>query len=158
MADLNQPPGKAQTHDAIAAFDALWADYPARNGSNPKIKAFRAWKARIDEGYSDAEMHSGTRRYAAWCAATGKLNTEFVQQASTFLGPQKGFAEPWDLPATPTATNPLNGIDRFDAHAKHARLVAANQAAMAEWLAQEDSANPWGITVLQPPELSHATH
>ena len=158
MADLNQPPGKAQTHDAIAAFDALWADYPARNGSNPKIKAFRAWKARIDEGYSDAEMHSGTRRYAAWCAATGKLNTEFVQQASTFLGPQKGFAEPWDLPATPTATNPLNGIDRFDAHAKHARLVAANQAAMAEWLAQEDSANPWGITVLQPPELTHATH
>ena len=48
--------------------------------------------------------------------------------------------------------------DRFDAHAKHARLVAANQAAVAEWLAQEDSANPWGITVLPPPELNHAAH
>lgn len=92
------------------AFEALWADYPIRNGGNPKIKAFRAWNARIADGHSAAEMHDGTRRYAAWCAAGGKLNTEYVQQASTFLGPQKGFAEPWTPPADTPGRHGNDGL------------------------------------------------
>lgn len=103
---IPDPPGEVATTPPLVsgsgyplAFEALWADYPTRNGGNPKTKAFRSWSARKAEGCSLAEMHDGTRRYASWCAATGKLNTEFVQQASTFLGPQKNFAEPWALPA-----------------------------------------------------------
>ena len=82
-------------------FEALWRQYPHRNGSNPKSQALKAWNARLKEGHSANEMLEGVKRYAAWCAATDKLNTEYVKQASTFLGAQKGFTETWE---TPTAT------------------------------------------------------
>ena len=34
--------------------------------------------------------------------ATGKQGTEYVKQAATFLGPGKGFLEPWTIPLTKT--------------------------------------------------------
>ncbi|MDN7743061.1 helix-turn-helix domain-containing protein [Burkholderia multivorans] len=80
------------------AFDEAWSAYPKRAGGNSKRDALKAWNARIAAGERPDEMIAGTKRYAAFCAATGKVGTEFVKLAATFFGPSRHFAEDWALP------------------------------------------------------------
>lgn len=81
-----------------APFEEFFEKYPKRAGSNPKERALKAYRARIAEGHSPDEILSGLSRYTAFIKATGKVGTEFVLQASTFLGPDKRFLEAWDAP------------------------------------------------------------
>jgi hypothetical protein len=83
----------------IGEFDAAWAEYPTRAGSNSKPDAYSAWNARVKEGVSPAEMLAGVKRYAAFCHHTGKLRSEYVMQARRFFGPSRQYAEPWAIPA-----------------------------------------------------------
>ena len=82
------------------AFDAIWDAYPKRAGGNPKATALKAFNARLREGVDASEMLAGVERYASFVRATGKERTEYVKQAATFLGPDRHWAEPWDIPAT----------------------------------------------------------
>lgn len=85
-------------------FETLWKIYPKRVGGNSKRKAYRAYQARVREGYElmcyvfDDNIRAGLRRYKAFCEATGKIGTEYVMQAATFFGPDEHFLEDWDLP------------------------------------------------------------
>jgi hypothetical protein len=79
-------------------IDELKAVYPNRSGDQGWSKAARAAQARIAEGHSWPEMIAGVTRYAAFVHASGKEGSEFVKQAATFLGPDKPFLLPWDLP------------------------------------------------------------
>lgn len=81
--------------------------YPDRSGDQGWRKALKAANARIAEGHSTQEFIDGAKRYAAYCKATGKVGTEFVKQAATFLGPEKPFLEEWDAP-TPKGQAPAN--------------------------------------------------
>jgi hypothetical protein len=97
-----------------ADFELLWNAYPKRSGSNNKATAYRQFQARLADGVSFDAMYDGVQRYATWAAATGKVGTELVKMASTFLGRDRHFAEPWELPAAPgpertqrSATRPL---------------------------------------------------
>jgi hypothetical protein len=81
-------------------FKEFRALYPARAGSQPWTKAEKAIHARLADGVTWDEIIEGVRRYAAFCAATGKARTEYVLQASTFCGPDKRFLEDWSTPAT----------------------------------------------------------
>lgn len=81
-------------------FESFKAIYPKRNGSNPWSKAFSAIKARLSEGEAWEDLLEGAQRYAAWCRATGKINTETVMQAVRFCGPAREFMAAWELPAT----------------------------------------------------------
>lgn len=74
--------------------------YPNRAGDQGWHKALKAANARIAEGHMPDEFLGGARRYGAFCDATEKTGTEFVKQAATFLGPDKPFLLPWDLPLT----------------------------------------------------------
>ncbi|ENZ0092359.1 DNA-binding protein, partial [Escherichia coli] len=76
-------------------FERVWREYPHRAGSNPKRAAFNSWKARLREGVSPDAVLDGVRRYSRYLEATGKAGTEFVQQASTFFGPNRNFENPW---------------------------------------------------------------
>lgn len=92
------------------------AAYPPRAGDQGWRKAVRAAHARIGEGHTAAEFIAGARRYAAFCEASGKLGTEYVKQACTFLGPDKAFLLPWHAPpkpenATERILRALNGTD-----------------------------------------------
>ncbi|HEB9104201.1 TPA: DNA-binding protein [Klebsiella aerogenes] len=80
-------------------FEQAWREYPKRAGGNSKADAFKAWTARIKSGATAQELIDGVRRYAAYVTAAGKLNTEFVKQASTFFGPSKHYEEPWTATA-----------------------------------------------------------
>jgi hypothetical protein len=74
--------------------------YPDRAGDQGWRKALRAANERIREGHAAAEFVAGAQRYAEFCRASGKVGTEFVKQACTFLGPDKHFLESWKPPAT----------------------------------------------------------
>jgi hypothetical protein len=82
-------------------FGELRDVYPKRAGSQPWTRAQRAANARISEGHRPQEFIDGAKRYAAFCRATGKIGTETVMQAATFLGPDKEFLNPYSLPETP---------------------------------------------------------
>lgn len=95
-----------------------WLDfklaYPSRAGGQPWRRAQKAASARIAEGHAPDELIAGARRYAAFIEATGKSETEYVQQAATFLGPDKHFLLPWHAPpkaesATARLLRNLNG-------------------------------------------------
>lgn len=80
-------------------FELVWKEYPKRAGGNSKDDAFKAWTARIKSGATVQELTDGVRRYAGYVAAAGKLNTEYVKQASTFFGPSKHYEEQWSFEA-----------------------------------------------------------
>lgn len=77
--------------------------YPTRAGDYRWHGARKAANARIAEGHTAEQFIDGARRYAKFCEDTGKLNTEHVKQAATFLGPDKPFMDPWTLPETPAS-------------------------------------------------------
>lgn len=81
-------------------FSEFKAIYPPRAGDQGWRKALKAGQARIAEGHLPIDLTDGARRYAEFCRATQKIGTEFVKQASTFLGPDKPFLQPWHMPST----------------------------------------------------------
>ncbi|KWD62343.1 hypothetical protein WL68_19270 [Burkholderia cepacia] len=97
---------------ADGEFEEAWAAYPKRAGGNSKRDALKAWNARLAAGELPHGLIAGTKRYAAFCAATGKVGTEFVKLAATFYGPSRHFAEDWTLPTEqsprPAPSKPKN--------------------------------------------------
>lgn len=81
-----------------AEFEAAWTAYPDRAGSNPKRRAYDAFKARVNAGVDPDELLEGVHRYARFVKATEKGATEFVLQAATFFGPDERWRESWRLP------------------------------------------------------------
>ncbi len=80
-------------------FEQLWLLYPKRIGGNPKRKAFNAYKARLREGVLYDDLKSAVLRYYKFCKATGKIDTEWTQRASTFFGAQgEAWLEDWEPP------------------------------------------------------------
>ncbi len=71
--------------------------YPSRAGDQGWRRAVKAANARLAEGHTTEEFIDGAKRYRAHCDALGKVGTEFVKQAATFLGPDKHFLEPWTV-------------------------------------------------------------
>ena len=79
-------------------FERLWKLYPKRRPSNPKIKAFKAFSARLKQGYSYDDMKSGLIRYIACKEAEGQIGTQFIMLGATFFGPDEWFLEEWEAP------------------------------------------------------------
>ncbi|EPV0646721.1 helix-turn-helix domain-containing protein [Escherichia coli] len=84
-------------------FEQTWLAYPKRAGGNSKSAAFKAWKARLNEGVNPETMLEGVKRYAGWVSAMGNSGTQFVKQAVTFFGPDRHFEESWEVPAVSAA-------------------------------------------------------
>lgn len=88
-------------HDYSPEFEQAWSLYPRREGGNPKIDAWKAWRARVGAGMDPADMIGGVERYAAFIRAKGKEGTEYVLQAATFFGPNQHFSATWELSGAP---------------------------------------------------------
>lgn len=91
------PPKRVSEQGYSEEFEEAWRNYPAREGGNNKQAAWKAWKARLKQGYQAADMIAGVQRYAAHLSATGSAGTRYVKQASTFFGPDCHFAEEWHI-------------------------------------------------------------
>lgn len=90
--------------------------YPARSGDQGWAKALRGANQRIREGHSPDEFLEGARRYAAYSAAVGNLGTQYVKQASSFLGTEKFFVQPWTPPSSKAdlrLSSNLSAADEF---------------------------------------------
>jgi hypothetical protein len=60
-------------------------------------------------------MIDAAKRSRAFVDAQGKLGTEFVMQASSFLGPKsRGFENPWDPPPETKRPQAKPMGERFD--------------------------------------------
>lgn len=102
---LQNGKGKERSAGKTPPIDPAWLSefkmlYPKRGGDANWKGAARAGSARIAEGHHPSEFLEGAQRYREFCAITGKIGTEYVKQAATFLGPAKPFLEPWEPPAT----------------------------------------------------------
>jgi len=75
------------------SFEQFWQVYPKRAGSNNKTSAFVAWSKH--ECIPD--ILAGVAKYKEFCEKTGKIGTEYVQMASTWLN-QYGWENEWTLP------------------------------------------------------------
>ena len=127
-----QPEAKRKQSEYPPEFEALWSQYPKRAGGNPKKQAFKAYTARLREGVSHEDLIAGVMRYAAYCEQQGKVGTEFVKQASGFLGPNELWREPYRPPDQPPRMTVHNGglkpaVDNSDV----ARRWAAKQGGAA---------------------------
>jgi uncharacterized protein YdaU (DUF1376 family) len=98
---------KSAKHEYPMEFESAWQLYPKRLGDNPKQKALKAWVRSLREGSTVEQMTDGIARYAKFCVATGKVGTEAVKHAATFLGSEKAFLEDWALPGS--EVRKLNG-------------------------------------------------
>ena len=90
-------------------FEKAWTTYPSRTGSNPKAAAYSAWKARVAEGVSVADLLVGVERFRAFCDATDRTGTEFVMQAKRFFGTGREYAQSWTSPTQLRLTAQANG-------------------------------------------------
>jgi hypothetical protein len=116
--------GRLKPPDSDPAFEQLKVIYPKRAGDQRWTKAFSAFKARIAEGVTREQILSGAQRYADHVRAMGKERTEFVKQAATFLGTERGFLEAWPIPPTKGETLRDKNADATNewlsrAHGKH---------------------------------------
>lgn len=71
------------------AFEDLWSAYPRRKD---KALAYKAYKARLNDGFSEDELLAAVKRYADECK---KQRTEerYIKHCSTFLGPNTPFMD-----------------------------------------------------------------
>lgn len=65
-------------------FEEFWEAYPPRAGGRDKIAAVRAYRAALKRA-SSGRIITGARAYRDYVSAAGKLKTEFVKQARTWL-------------------------------------------------------------------------
>ncbi|WP_425407572.1 helix-turn-helix domain-containing protein [Hwanghaeella sp.] len=70
-------------------FDAFWAFYPKRQGSDPKQEARKLFDKAVSAGANPADIIEGARLYAAQCEANGNAGTKYVAQAKTWLNQER---------------------------------------------------------------------
>ena len=115
--------------------------YPRRINGNPWPRAFKAYNARIKEGYTHAEIKEGLARYAEVCDATGKTGSEFVLQAATFFGPDLRWEDEYEIPK-PKIQDQFKGMSRdqqINEKAKILHLSPGKGVLMHEWVAKVNS-------------------
>lgn len=100
------------------SFATLREIYPPRSGSHRWADALDHYRANLKAGYSHQQMLDGVMRYARYCKTEDLLGKPKVQTAATFLGPNRGFLEPWS-PSTKRET-PGEGWSRRRQEAKDA--------------------------------------
>ncbi len=75
-------------------FEVFWDAYPSRAGGKDKPGAVKAYRAAIKRAKPE-QIAAGASRYRDYCAASGKLKTEFVLQARTWLN-RNGWDEDYE--------------------------------------------------------------
>lgn len=82
----NKKTGKGNYTDD---FEEFWKLYPRKID---KSRAFRAWNARLKEKNEPAVIIQATINYSNYCKVQ-RTEERFIKHPSTFVGPDKPFAE-----------------------------------------------------------------
>lgn len=70
-------------------FEQMWQAYPRKK---EKAAAYKAYKARLADGFSEDELETAVKRYADACRILG-TEEQYIKHAATFLGPNTPFAD-----------------------------------------------------------------
>lgn len=107
-------------------FDAFWACYPKRSGAADRKAAVKAFGPAVKRADLETILH-GARAYNSEMTAKGKIGTEFVKQARTWLNAD-GWTEyqsssPLASVERPSGVYVKYGTDAGDAWERHYRVV-----------------------------------
>lgn len=80
---------KVKEENYSVRFEQMWDVYPRKK---EKAKAYKAYQARLNDGFSEDELETAVKRYAESCKI---LATEerYIKHAATFFGPDKPFED-----------------------------------------------------------------
>lgn len=70
-------------------FESFWKEYPRKK---EKAKAYKAYKARIKDGFSEVDLLTATRRYAEECRQKG-TEERYIKLGATFLSANTPFID-----------------------------------------------------------------
>lgn len=132
-----QPKAKSAKNDPPPEFETLWSEYPQREGPNPKRDALKAYRARMREGVRPDDLIAGVLRYRDWLMRKGKVGTEFVQRASTFLGPGENWKQSFEAGG--------GGLTRPPETDREAWLRLAKQAGVDNRIAGKTHDQVWDM-------------
>lgn len=70
-------------------FEEIWSAYPRKK---EKARAYKCYKARLEDGYSEEQLLDAVKRYAEECK---RLKTEerYIKHLGTFFGPSTPFTD-----------------------------------------------------------------
>jgi hypothetical protein len=77
------------TRPGDAKFEEFWKAYPRRDGPNPRKPAELKFKALAQTGVDPDEMIQAAKRLAVDESRRGKVGTQFIPQALTWLNQQR---------------------------------------------------------------------
>lgn len=80
---------KEKDNTYSCAFEALWAAYPRKK---EKANAYKCYKARLADGFSEDELMTAVKRYADECKAR-RTEVRYIKLGATFLGPSTPFQD-----------------------------------------------------------------
>lgn len=90
----------------IAHFEEVWKIYPKKKD---KARAFQCYTARLNSGYSEDELLTATKNYAAECEKESRPE-KYIKNGSTFFGINTPFVDYLGS----QKTTPVNGILEYE--------------------------------------------
>lgn len=114
--NIGEPDGCARPQRLRSDWQEWWerfqTTYPARRGDRCRPQGIAKFQARLKAGVTPEEILAGCQRYRAFCDATGKTGTEFVQQYPTWLN-REGWREEWSFGEDVAAEAPTDERQAF---------------------------------------------
>lgn len=80
---------KNEKKDYICAFDEFWKIYPRKND---KARAYKQYQARLNDGYSEDQLLTACKNYAAECEKE-KREQRYIKHGATFLSANEPFLD-----------------------------------------------------------------
>lgn len=112
QSELAPEPSPAPLSDTrySASFEEFWAAYPRHD---EKAGAYRCYKARLKDGFSEAEILMAAKAYAMRCQHE-HTEKKYIKLGKTFLGPNTPFLD--FIPKAPPEHHPAatgNPFERY---------------------------------------------
>ena len=84
-----EKPKKTAAEERTPAFEEFWKVYPRKEG---KGEAYKKYKARLKDGYSEEELLEAATNYAGRCARE-RTEKKYIKMAKTFLSDSLPFVD-----------------------------------------------------------------
>jgi hypothetical protein len=143
------PRGSQQEPDGFSAF---WDAYPKREGNGDRKGAVKAFGPAVQRAGDAQTVIRAAARYAVHCREKGKIGTEFVKQARSWLNSDL-WSEwmPQELPPEVSSTRVyvLTGTDQMDAWDAYFKRTKGK-------LAPRDQRGGWWFDTEYPPAMEQA--